>query len=233
MEALIRHCAEADIKLPSLREVETLSEILPQGLRELCRKHWKVPLVDMYTTQEFGYLALQCPEHDHYHVQSEHVIHEILDENGRPCATDKSGRVVVTDLHNFATPLIRYDIGDYATAGAPCDCGRGLPVITNILGRQRNMIMLPDGTSHWPIPGYAEYNKIAPIKQFQFVQKTRENIEVNLVVGRPLSAQEEDRLKLLMNSKLGYAFNLQFNYHDNIPHSASGKFEDFVSLVET
>ena len=95
------------------------------------------------------------------------------------------------------------------------------------------MIMLPDGTSHGPIPGYAEYNKIAPIKQFQFVQKTRENIEVNLVVGRPLSAQEEDRLKLLMNSKLGYAFNLQFNYHDNIPHSASGKFEDFISLVET
>ena len=55
---------------------------------------------------------------------------------------------------------------------------------------------------------------------------------MKLVVGRSLSAQEEDQLKLLMNSKLGYAFDLQFNYLDDIPRSASGKFEDFVSLVE-
>ena len=95
------------------------------------------------------------------------------------------------------------------------------------------MIMLPDGTSHWPIPGYAEYNKIAPVMQFQFIQKTLENIEVKLVVGHPLNAQQEERLKQLMNSKLGYAFDLEFSYHDEIPRSACGKFEDFISLVET
>ena len=233
LEALVRHCAESNIELKRLREVETLSELLPPHLRALCRKHWNVPLVDMYTTQEAGYLALQCPEHPHYHIQSENVILEILDQSGRPCAAGETGRVVVTDLHNFATPLIRYDIGDYAQADGPCDCGRGLPVITKILGRQRNMIMLPDGTSHWPITGYEKFHEIAPIKQFQFVQKTRQDIEVKLVVGRPLSASEEERLKLLINSKLGYAFDLKFSYHDDIPRSASGKYEDFLSLVES
>ncbi len=186
----------------------------------------------MYTTQEAGYLALQCPEHPHYHVQSENVILEILDENGRPCAAGESGRVVITDLHNFATPVIRYDIGDFAEAGASCDCGRGLPVIAKIIGRQRNMIILPDGSSRWPLTGYEEFNKIAPVRQFQMVQKTRQDVEVKLVVGRALSTPEEERLKHLINSKLGYAFALEFSYHDNIARSAGGKFEDFISLVK-
>jgi phenylacetate-CoA ligase len=232
LEALIRHCSEEGIKLPSLREAETLSELVPPNLRALCQEQWHVPLVDMYTTQEAGYLALQCPEHVHYHIQSEHVIVEILDENGRPCAAGETGRVVVTDLHNFATPLIRYDIGDYAEAGAPCDCGRGLPVITKIHGRQRNMIQLPDGTRHWPLLSYDKFIEFAPIKQFQFVQKTLEIIEVKFVTGRPLNSEEEARLRKLINSRLGDAFDLQFTYHDEIPRSASGKFEDFRSEIE-
>ena len=233
LEALIRHCVESGIELARLREVETVSEMLPPNIRALCRERWHVPLVDMYTTQEAGYLALQCPDHEHYHVQSEHVILEILDQSGRPCAPGETGRVVVTDLHNFATPVIRYDIGDYAEAGAPCNCGRGLPVITKILGRQRNMIQLPDGTSRWPLTGYEQYSEIAPIKQYQFVQETREDIEVKFVVERPLRASEEERLKRLINSKLGYPFDLKFTYHDSIPRSAGGKFEDFLSRVES
>jgi phenylacetate-CoA ligase len=52
---------------------------------------------------------------------------------------------VVTPLHNFAMPLIRYAIGDYAEAGPPCACGRGLPVLARILGRARNLLTLPHG----------------------------------------------------------------------------------------
>jgi len=57
------------------------------------------------------------------------------------------GRVVVTDLHNFATPLIRYDLGDYAEMADTCPCGRGLPALKRIMGRRRNMVRLPDGRS--------------------------------------------------------------------------------------
>ena len=89
-----------------------------------------------------------------------------------------------------------------------------------------------DGSSHWPLTGYEEFSGIAPIRQFQFVQKTREDIEVKLVVERALSAPQEERLKRLINSKLGYAFDLEFSYHDNIARSAGGKFEDFLCLVE-
>jgi phenylacetate-coenzyme A ligase PaaK-like adenylate-forming protein len=71
-------------------------------------------------------------------VQSESVLLEIVDDAGRACAPGRAGRVVVTSLHNFATPLIRYELGDLAEFGAPCACGRSLPVISRVLGRSRS-----------------------------------------------------------------------------------------------
>ena len=65
---------------------------------------------------------------------------EILDESGHAFGPEEAGRVVVSDLHNFAMPLIRYEIGDYAAPGEACPYGRGLPVLRRVLGRTRNRI---------------------------------------------------------------------------------------------
>jgi phenylacetate-coenzyme A ligase PaaK-like adenylate-forming protein len=98
-------------------------------------RDWDVPLTDLYAADEAGCIALQCPDHEHYHVQSESVLVEVLDVEGRACAPGAVGRVVVTTLQNFAMPLVRYDIGDVAEAGDPCPCGRGLPVLRRIARR--------------------------------------------------------------------------------------------------
>jgi len=127
---LAEHCQANAIRLPKLKQVETISEILRQGTREAVRAAWGVPVVDMYSTREAGYLALQCPDHEHYHVQAESALVEVLNAAGHPCRAGETGRVYVTPLHNFAMPLIRYDIGDFAEVGPPCPCGRGLPVLT-------------------------------------------------------------------------------------------------------
>jgi phenylacetate-CoA ligase len=88
----------------------------------------------MYSANETGYLALQCPLSGHYHVQSETVLVEVLDEVGRACRPGETGAVVVTPLQNFAMPLLRYSLGDFAEVGSPCACGRHLPVLKEILG---------------------------------------------------------------------------------------------------
>jgi phenylacetate-CoA ligase len=128
--ALSAYCREQGITFPRLRMVETLAEILHAEVRAACREVWGVKVVDMYSAQEVGYIALQCPDHEHYHVQSENALVEVLDEKGRPCGPGETGRMVLTPLHNFAMPLIRYDVGDYGVVGEPCPCGRGLPVLT-------------------------------------------------------------------------------------------------------
>ncbi len=226
---LARHCRERGTTLPNLRGIETFAEVLQPEVREACREAWDVPVVDMYSAQEVGYMALQCPDHEHYHVQAESALVEILNDHGHPCRPGETGRVVVTPLHNFATPLIRYEIGDFAEVGGPCSCGRGLPVLRRILGRVRNMLTLPSGDKMWPVPLTAEYTAIAPVTQFQMVQRSVETIEMRLVTKRPLTSDEEGRLRTVVQKHLGHPFEIEFTYHDDIPRGASGKFEDFRS----
>ena len=119
-------------------------------LRAACRDLWGVPLHDVYSANELGYIALQCPESEQYHVMSECALVEVIDGDGRPCRPGETGRLVLSSLHNYAMPLLRYEIGDYAEVGDQCPCGRGLPLLNRIAGRERNMLVLPDGRQHWP-----------------------------------------------------------------------------------
>lgn len=231
LQALALQCQREAIELPSLREVRTISEALPDGLRELCQQVWGVKLVDMYTTIEAGYLALQCPEHDHYHVQSENVLLEVLDEQGKPCLPGEVGKVVITSLHNFATPLIRYELGDFAEVGEPCACGRGLPVLRRILGRYRNLITLPDGERRWPKFGIEKILKLAPVRQYQAIQHSIDEIEYLLVVAQPLSDGTRQQLLDLFRANLHPEMKITITEVDSIARSASGKYEEFLSKL--
>ncbi len=225
--SLLQRCEETGVRFPGLREVATMGEVLEPEVRAACERVWGLPVVDAYSAQELGMIALQCPEHPHYHVQAENVLVEILNKDGKPCPPGEVGRLVVTDFHNFAMPLIRYEIGDYAEAGEPCSCGRGLPVLSRILGRVRNMLTLPNGDQLWPSFPSKLFLAIAPVKQFQLIQRRLDEIEVRLAVDGTLSGEQEDRLREALNTRLGHPFNYRFTYVDEIPRSASGKHEDF------
>jgi phenylacetate-CoA ligase len=104
-----------------------------------------------------------------------------------------------------------------------------LPVIRRILGRERNLIMLPDGRRHWPSFPEHDWMPIAPIRQLQLVQKTLHHIEARIVAPRALTEQEQARLTNVLNASLGYPFLFTFTYHDTLARGKNGKFEDFVS----
>ncbi len=228
--ALARHCLAQGLRIPRLREVRTFGEALPAELRDACRQAWGVPVADCYSTNEVGYVALQCPVSGDYHVQAESVYLEVLDEAGAPCAPGTTGRVVATALHNYAMPLIRYELNDYAEVGPPCPCGRGLPVLKRILGRRRNMLRLPDGTTHWPSFPSRVWLEVAPIRQFQLVQTALDTITLRLVVDRPLDAAAEARLADELNRRFGWPFRYRYEYPGAIERT--DKFEDFVSLLD-
>lgn len=233
LQALGEYFEQQGLTLPALRQVCTVSELVSDRLRDTMRRVWNVPVKDLYSCEEAGCLAHQCPDFDHYHVQSENVYLEIVDEDGAPCKTGETGRVLVTTLHNFATPLVRYEVGDFAEWGTPCPCGRGLPVITRIHGRHRNRLALPNGTSEFPYLGeYADYRQITTaIRQFQFIQHSVAEVEMKLVVAEPLTSEQETKIKELIVRCLGHPFRISVSYHDDIPRSATGKFEEFLSKV--
>lgn len=226
---LLLYCRDRGLTFPRLREVRTLSELLPQETRQLCREIWGLKIADMYSSQEAGYLALQCPEHEHYHVQSEAVLLEVLNDAGKPCGPGEIGHVVVTPLSNFAMPMIRYALGDLAEVGPACSCGRGLPVLVRILGRARDMLVYPDGRRAWPLLGDMFYTTIPEIRQFQLVQHGVDDIEIKVVATRRLHAEEEAQLRDWLHQRCGHAFPVRVTYHQEIPRGPSGKFQDFRS----
>jgi phenylacetate-CoA ligase len=229
---LVRLARRQGVKLPRLKGIETLGGMLAPETRRACREVWGVTVTDTYSAQELGYMALQCPEHEHFHVTGESVLVEILDECGMPCAAGASGRVVVTPLHNFAMPLIRYAIGDYAEVGSPCACGRGLPVLARVLGRVRNLVTLPTGERVGAM-FVNDVFKDAPVAQFQVVQRAVDHLEMRVVPTRPFTAGDEQRISTDVVARLGHPFRITFSYLDEIPRGPGGKFEDFRSEVAT
>ncbi|MEQ8356839.1 MAG: hypothetical protein RH942_14955 [Kiloniellaceae bacterium] len=227
LRELLVFCRERRLRLPGLRQVRTVSELLDPETRRLCREVWNLEIADVYSTQESGYLAFQCPEAGSYHVQSEAVILEVLDDNGAPCAPGQVGQVVVTSLHNFAMPMLRYAVGDLAEVGEACPCGRGLPVLKRVLGRTRDVLVYPDGRKAWALLGTSQYTRIPGIRQFQVVQHAVDDIEIKVVADRILTPAEEADLCRWMQERCGHTFPTRVTYHDRIPRSAGGKFHDF------
>jgi phenylacetate-CoA ligase len=230
--ALARVFQKNNWKLPSLLEIRTIGESFGADVREICKEVWGVAIKDVYSSQEIGYIALQCPEHEHYHIQSETVLVEVLDDNNIPCQAGQIGRIVVSSLHNFAMPFIRYELGDYAEVGAPCPCGRGLPVLTRILGRHRNMMITPNSRQYWPSFPASIWAHIGGIRQIQFIQVDSERLTVNLVADRELLSEEKTRLIESLHTHLPYHFQITLCYMDRIERSPSGKYEDFISRVQ-
>lgn len=231
--ALVEHARRAGRPLPPVLELRTVGETLTDDDRRLISEAWKTPVTDMYTCEEVGYLALQCPDHPGYHVQSEHVLLEVLDDRGDPCAPGEVGRVVVTDLHNFATPFIRYDIGDLAEAGPPCACGRGLPVLRRILGRTRNRLTLPDGTKAFPrlAERWLAATPGANILQYRIIQRSLTRIEMQVVAEKALDEAQRDYLTKVLHTALGHPFEVTFAFPESLAPGPNGKFEVFVSEV--
>ncbi len=120
--------------------------------------------------QEVGVVALQCPQAPVLHVSSEHVVVEVLDDDGAPCEPGRVGRVVVTDLQNFATPLVRYEVGDFAVAGEACACGRTLPVLTSVAGRTRDLFVRANGERFCPRLQTESFAFDVGLRQIQLVQ---------------------------------------------------------------
>ncbi|MBR0671364.1 phenylacetate--CoA ligase family protein [Neoroseomonas soli] len=226
---------EAGVRLPRLRQVIAISETLRPEVRTAIEAAWGVPVVDVYSSREAGYLALQCPDHPHFHIQSEGLRVEVVDEAGRPCAAGETGRVLVTPLHNLAMPLIRYDIGDAAEVGPPCPCGRGLPVLTRILGRRQNMLRLPGGERRWPLLSSNDIGALLaaapPVRQHQVIQAALDRLVVRLAVARPLTAEEQVAVAAWARAKFGAGFAVTVETMPELPRTAAGKFEDFVCEV--
>ncbi|WP_339714836.1 AMP-binding protein [uncultured Kriegella sp.] len=135
-----------NIKIHPPKMVWVTSAPLFQEQRELMEKAFGAPVCDQYGNTEILVIAAECPEQKGLHLMHDAAHVEFVDENNRPVPPNTTGRILLTDLTNFAFPLIRYDIGDRGRyMEHSCSCGSPLPLMESIKGRQTVNIKTPTG----------------------------------------------------------------------------------------
>ena len=224
LDGLARIFERRGDRLHSLRRIFSGSEVLEPSQRERIRSVFGVSVSDNYGSTE-AFPAWECPEGS-YHINAEHVIVEVVDEAGAPAAPGTLGRVLMTTLRNRVMPLIRYEIGDYAIAATEgrCRCGRTLPLIGAIAGRDINLFFTKSGKLFSPWPLFRPMLPRTWITQSQIVQRALDRFVVRYVSARALSSEDEKEILRHYESFLGGPVAISFERVEKIQRSRSGKF---------
>lgn len=193
--------------------------------RELIERVFQCPVSDRYSSHEAGaIIAAECPEGGK-HVFSDFCYVEIVTD-GRPAAPGELGEVIITPLYSFGMPLIRYRMEDIATfAGNQCACGRGLPVLRELVGRAPSILTLPSGKLLY---GGAfrrlVLNDTPAVRRFRVHQYSKEKIEVFLERDRGFDDSVVDLIRERCLKLLdGEPVELTITATDEMPMTPAGK----------
>ena len=210
-----------------------IGETVSDHARETVRQRLGARLAGIYSCQEIGFIATECPATPHYHLVAENAVVDIVGDDGRPVAPGELGRVVVTGLYNYAMPFIRYAIGDVAAwATAPCPCGRGLPLIAQVEGRTRSAFVFADGRRVWPrLREARNIQGLVSSREFQMVQIDCQRIELRYVPDGSGRAPDTDGLAAFAREKLHPSVEIILVPLETMSRGPGGKFEQFISQL--
>lgn len=215
---------------PSL--LSTTSESLLPNHRSYLKKVFNAEVFDQYGCGELSAIAYECSEHSGLHINQEHIILEVLDQDGNP-VTGKTGRVVGTDLDNYVMPFIRYENGDGATiSDRKCVCGINQPLMTSIEGRTADTLILRNGSSVHGVfltDIFYELGIFAnKIERFQAIQSNPGEI---LLLLESKTGLDKILLSNLEKELESYFSKIEIKNVNEIPNEKTGKFQYIKRLT--
>ncbi len=233
LETLLDEAIAQGWPMPHIDQVMSYGSTVSPTLRSKARKWLGASVRDRYSCEECGPLAFQCPKSDeHYHVAMLNVRLEVVDDAGAVCAPGETGRVLVTALHQYATPLVRYDIGDVAALHPTCPgCGAGISALSNLLGRRRFLLRLPDGQMVYVRVLAREWLSCAPIVEHQLVQITPTDLRADVVMDRPITPGEEQAIIAMLRKVVTPDLNYTVRQVAEIVRTASTKRQEILNLI--
>lgn len=211
----------------NLKTIITGSEIQTAETRKRIKNMFGCTVVSRYANEENGVLAHQCKESEEFHVNSANYKIEILKmDSDEPAEYGELGRVVVTDLFNYAFPLIRYDTGDLAVRCEKSECGVGTEIISNIQGRQVDVIYDTQGNALTPHTWSVYMWKYDKLRQYQFIQNDKKSYTMK--INDPEKNYADEELITYLKNVLGDDADIEISRVDEIPHLKSGKFKKTI-----
>lgn len=199
-------------------------EILPGFWRDQIQNAFQAPLYHTYGATEFPRVGFECGLRRGFHLLSDAAIVEVLDENGQP-VIDREGEMVLTHLHNFCMPLIRYRIGDRGILSSrACPCGIRYPLLENVTGRMDDFLILPSGrkvsaraVTHMQFKG---------IMQYKIIQKSPAHFQVIVIPSVDFNEQTSEEIRRELSAGcLGEDIFIEVVRAEALPVSRSGKLQ--------
>ena len=213
----------ADVKGVKPRCVLSTSGILEETTRHEIAEGFSAPVFDVYASWEGGMMAWECRHCGAYHVNSDQVIIEIL-KNGKPVAPGEEGEAVITNLHSYGMPIIRYRQGDLVVRGADLGCRCRLPTLSSIHGRTADMLLLPDGREMSPHGALALMDKIPGIERWRIVQPHISKLCVEIVAGADFDKAASHRVYTGLRDLIGEDIEIIIKTVDDLPFDPNSKF---------
>ena len=227
---LTKYLLREGISPPILKAIFASAETLMTYQKRAIENAFACQVYDAYAAREFSLIASECGEHSGHHVQAENVLIEFV-KDGEEVAPGETGAMLITNLHNYAMPFIRYHIGD---TGKPsdevCSCGRGLPLIQSLEGRTRGEFIRTSDGSLVSLKDLDTVFENVPVKMFQIVQVDYDRIVVKIIKDEGYS--EKDTNMIVKNIAYGSPkLKVDVEIVESIPATRSGKRNYIVSKM--
>ncbi len=214
------------------RGIITTAMILHDWQRRRIEQVFQCPVTNRYGCEEVSLIACECERNDGLHINADNIYVEIL-RDGRPACPGEAGSVVVTDLSNRAMPLLRYQVGDVAVLDERrCPCGRGLPLLKRLEGREADYVVTADGDLVSGISLTENFALHVPgLAQLQIVQETVRRFVFRIVKGPDFGTHSLERMENLVRERFGTDVEYACEYVGQIPQEPSGKYRFCISKV--
>lgn len=205
--------------------------ILHDWQRSVIEKAFGVPVTNRYGCEETSLIASECEVHRGLHINADGLYTEVASFK----AGESGGRIIVTDLINQAMPLIRYQVGDVVVPSTrACSCGRGLPLIEQVIGREADYVLTPSGTLISGISLTDHFaTEVRGAAQVQIVQEELRCLRLRMVAGDEFGPTSRHQIESLVRKTFGPEMRYDLELVDAIPQEPSGKYRFCVSPVAT
>jgi phenylacetate-CoA ligase len=234
---LSKYILKKNIRIYSPKAVMTSAGILYPEFRKNIEEVFKCPVFNRYGSREIGGAACECEKHNGLHISIFTHYLEILNDKLQPCKEGELGEIYVTSLVNYSMPLIRYKIGDMAIfTERTCSCGRGLPLIDSIVGRDTDVFKtrdgkIIDGIFFLHFIGIVHNN--GAIRKFQLIQKDYDLIHIKVIINNhDLFVKAKKDIEGSFKKVMGENCNIVWNEVKEIKPLPSGKFRYTIREFE-
>lgn len=211
------------------RLVETTAEMLTESQRQLFGDVFGCTVVDCYSSREFANIAYPCE------IGGLHVCHTRyleLVENGITVEPGQIGEIVITSLHQFSMPFIRYKIGDLGIYEInDCSCGRGLPVMREIVGRVNDLMVTTDGDIVHGFFFSSLFFHRPNVIRFQVYQPNKQHLEIRLLCKEEAGSEWLEDIRDEIRARFGTSMQVSFQVVGDLELSLVGKHHHVISEV--